>query len=55
MDEPLGQHSLRRARENINEQEHVIILDYFRTVFVKIAKTQLTSCAVAVLNQVKII
>ena len=33
----------------------MIILDYFRTVFVKIAKTQLTSCAVVVLNQVKII
>ena len=39
----------------MSKQEHVIILDYFRTVFVKIAKTQLTSCAVAVLNQVKII
>ena len=33
----------------------MIILDYFRTVFVKIAKAQLTSRAVAVLNQVKII
>ena len=33
----------------------MIILDYFRTVFVKIAKTKLTSRAVAVLNQVKII
>ena len=33
----------------------MIILDYLRTVFVKIAKAQLTSCAVAVLNQEKII
>ena len=39
----------------MSKQEHVIILDYFRTVFMKIAKTRSTSCAVAVLNQVKII
>ena len=50
MDEPLGKHSLF-----ISKQEHVTILDYFRTEFVKIAKTQLTSRAVVVLNQVKII
>ena len=33
----------------------MITLDYFRTMFVKIAKIQLTSRADAELNQVKII
>ena len=42
-------------RENISKKEHVFILDYFLTVFVNIANTQLTSRAVAVLNHLKII
>ena len=53
MDEPLG--SIVCARENISKQELVIIFYYFRAVFVKTAKTQLTSRAVVVLNQMKII
>ena len=34
----------------MSKQEQVIILDYFRTEFVKIAKTRSTSRAVAVLD-----